>query len=721
MALSVAVASFAKPQIVKPTVKTPTSFAIFIDRTSYDKCRNEVEEYKAAVEADGLATYIYCDEWQSPEQVRDEIIKLATAKVMPLEGVVFVGEIPIAMLRDAQHLSSAFKMNQASDWKKSSIPSDRYYDDFDLKFNFIKQDAERPLYFYYSMDKNSAQYVNSDIYSARVRPIVREGVDKYDELAGFFRKAAAEHRNIEALDRMFVFCGHGYNSESYDAWSGEQVALAEQLPSLQRSGSRIVFSTFDVRFPMKRYVLQYVQNPDIDVALCHHHGSPEQQYMNGYQNVSSASASIENVKRYLRSKTVDVEDSEKRIADYMKSFDVPRDWFDLSDSTKIADSIYNWELDINLPDLYAAKPEARFVMFDACYNGSFHLDEYIAGAYIFGKGRTVTTMGNSVNSLQDKWPDRYIGLLGYGVRIGEWARHTLYLESHIIGDPTLHFANAESVQGINEALTLRAKDNDYWLAQLNKSQYADVRSVALRKLSENRYKGINKLLYDTYLSAQHGVVRMECLRLLSTKYCDEFIALLPSAMNDNYELVRRMAAQYIGKCGHDSLIAAEVNSLINDNLSMRVSYHTGDAMTLFDAEKMKSELSKQYAAAPNTAFGQRNLQMYIDRVERTAGGLNDDMKYILDKNNSYKRRLSEVTTYRNYNYHCMVPQIIALVDNKDMEDGIRIAAVEALGWFKMSYQRPAIIDACKRFAADTTAPTALRDEAEKTLNRLAAY
>ena len=51
------------------------------------------------------------------------------------------------------------------------------------------------------------------------------------------------------------------------------------------------------------------------------------------------------------------------------------------------------------------------------------------------------TQGNSVNALQDKWPDRYIGLLDCGVRIGQWGRHVHYLETHLIGDPTYRFIN----------------------------------------------------------------------------------------------------------------------------------------------------------------------------------------------------------------------------------------------------------------------------------------
>lgn len=112
----------AAPRIVRPGVKSPTTFAIFIDSRSYEAAAAEVDAYRAAVERDGLGTYLLIDEWQNPESVRSEIIRMTEAQPH-LEGVVFVGDIPIAMIRDGQHLTSAFKSSQDRDWKDSSVPS----------------------------------------------------------------------------------------------------------------------------------------------------------------------------------------------------------------------------------------------------------------------------------------------------------------------------------------------------------------------------------------------------------------------------------------------------------------------------------------------------------------------------------------------------------------------------------------------------------------------
>lgn len=217
------------PRIVRPGVKSPTTFAIFIDSRSYEAAAAEVDAYRAAVERDGLGTYLLIDEWQNPESVRSEIIRMTEAQPH-LEGVVFVGDIPIAMIRDGQHLTSAFKSSQDRDWKDSSVPSDRYYDDPELQFEFLRRDADEPLYFYYSLSPESRQHIASPIYSARIKPPKREGADSDELLRAYLRKVVKAHAEQNELDNLFVFRGHGYNSEAPEAWAGEQIALREQLP-----------------------------------------------------------------------------------------------------------------------------------------------------------------------------------------------------------------------------------------------------------------------------------------------------------------------------------------------------------------------------------------------------------------------------------------------------------------------------------------------------------
>ncbi|MFA6712957.1 MAG: HEAT repeat domain-containing protein, partial [Bacteroidales bacterium] len=114
-ALIIAGTSFAAPKdkvnIVKCDPRAATSFAIFVDNTTYNQCKEEIDEYREVLQSEGLGTYILSSDWGKPEDVKAQIIKLS--KIKPaLEGMVFIGDIPIARIRQAQHMTTAFKMNE---------------------------------------------------------------------------------------------------------------------------------------------------------------------------------------------------------------------------------------------------------------------------------------------------------------------------------------------------------------------------------------------------------------------------------------------------------------------------------------------------------------------------------------------------------------------------------------------------------------------------------
>ena len=92
-----------------------------------------------------------------------------------------------------------------------------------------------------------------------------------------------------------------------------------------------------------------------------------------------------------------------------------------------------------MEDLQDYSSNAKFIQFDACFNGSFQKKKYISSEYIFDEGNTITVQANSVNVLQDNWPGEMLGLLGLGLRVGQWHKMSCTLETHLIGDPTLSF------------------------------------------------------------------------------------------------------------------------------------------------------------------------------------------------------------------------------------------------------------------------------------------
>ena len=154
--------------------------AIVVDPVTWDNCKNSIENYMQSVKADGLNPIVLIDKWGIPDSIRTNLYKLY--KKNNIEGAVLIGDIPVPMIRNAQHLTTAFKMDQRRAWDQSSVPSDRYYDDFDLKFEYIKRDSTYTNYFYYNLTADSPHRIDCEIYSARIKPPKVPGKDKYTQI-----------------------------------------------------------------------------------------------------------------------------------------------------------------------------------------------------------------------------------------------------------------------------------------------------------------------------------------------------------------------------------------------------------------------------------------------------------------------------------------------------------------------------------------------------------
>ena len=104
--------SFAWGQTIVAPQQRPekTSFAIVTDQVTWEKCRPEIENYRAVLEQEQLPAYILAGQWKNPEQIKELLMRLY--RESRLEGAVFIGDIPIPMIRKAQHMTSAFKMDE---------------------------------------------------------------------------------------------------------------------------------------------------------------------------------------------------------------------------------------------------------------------------------------------------------------------------------------------------------------------------------------------------------------------------------------------------------------------------------------------------------------------------------------------------------------------------------------------------------------------------------
>lgn len=713
----------AKISIERPAQKSATSFAVVIDAATYEKCHAEVAAYRDALQKDGLAVYTISADWTSPEEIRAELAKLykSNSKKMPLEGCVFIGDVPYVSVQNAQHMTTAFKMNEERfPIDEASVTSDRFYDDLNLSFEFIKRDSLDNLRYYYKLSENSAQHLNPSFYSGRIHYPEQMGGDKYEATAKYLRKVVAERERQEKIDYMVTFAGAAYNSDCLVTWMDERVMLDEIFPQLSRNDHRALKQ---LNFRMNNYNMTYklfaeLERDEVDIMLFNEHGSPDKQHISGEGQIDSFNARLEAL-RYTVYSAIRREErkGEKGDVEGAKAYFKERyhltdkffeEYYNPTPSTKDPD-------DLNLEDLNSHTLNPRFVVFNACYNGSFHQPGYVAGSYIFGDGRTVVAQGNTVNVLQDRWTYELFGLLTHGVRVGQYNRMVATLEGHIIGDPAFRFAptvEGTLAQDMVTKKVVKGKNVSYWTALLD-APNADVQSLALRMLADGGAISAKELL-NKYRTCNYATTRMECLKLIMRNgSCPESIAAVSEALYDSYEVVRRNAATYAWMLGAEELADEVSDVLINYPESQRVGFILNRAMEMLPEEVAMAAFDKAAAA---THYPEKEnieaLRKYQLRSQKTK---QSEMEDLFNNEEKLAARISAIRGVRNNTYHEYVPQMIALVNDEAQPVELRVAVVEALGWFVASPRKAEIIAACE--ALKSTDKT-LMAEAQQTINRL---
>ncbi|MDE5809483.1 MAG: HEAT repeat domain-containing protein [Muribaculaceae bacterium] len=700
-------------------VKQP-GFAIVIDPASYKEAKAEVDAYAASIKADGLVPFIVTDDTDNPDKLRARLKKMYEAKNNPIEGAVFIGDIPVVRVADAQHLASALKMDQrAFPRDQWAVASDRFYDDFGLQFRFIERDSINPQWYYYSLAPEGAQYLAPNIYTGRIKPM-DNGTDKYEQIRHYLKKAVQAKKEANIVDNILYFSGHGYVSESVHARIDEKGELLQNFPWMHTRRQGIDYIDHKRDRYVKTRLMNELQRDNLDIAILHHHGGEELEYLNDEPDINTPMEAIDAVKDYAsyvyrRHRGKGQPDDSVKIGISRNLGGIPLDWMTEKDTPeKIKqDSINNRKLNLYVEDFEGFDPDVRLVILDACYNGSFHRPRYLSGAYIFDDGKTVAAIANSVNVLQDKWANRYIGAVGMGMRAGNLVKLNPYLESHFIGDPTFRFNSPVGNVDVNALL---AGNPAQWKEYLD-SEYPALRAMALRQLADANLIDSDALL-SAYMNDNSEVVRMEAMMLLSNLADENFIKCLDLAVDDSFELIQRFAVNFIGKCGNQELARALVSVGQRNNTGERIEFGVENSAAVYpcklllstldsifvETDYMDSEVIKGYIA--------HALDVYADseRLTGTQQLCNSDSLTV-------KQQIQKIRTLRNSNMHYLVDDLLVFLQ-KPHDETVTVSLLEALGWFNKSFRRDDIAAVALAMSKDKKQSAAVRDEALKTYRRL---
>lgn len=696
------------------------SFAIIVDSHTYKACKGEIDSYKSILDREGFKALIFDREWSNPEQVKGELLTLY--KNNGLEGAIFIGQIPIPMVRDAQYFTSAFKMDQDKfSLNESSVPSDRFYDDFDLKFDYLSKDSVNNLLYYYSLRWDSPQRIECDIYTGRLKP-TKKGEEGYAQIRNYFKKLLAERASNNKMDVLVSYTGEGSFSNSLTAWKEDGVVMREQFPQAFKDKNSSKFLLFYMYPYMKQTLTEELRRDDVDLMLFHEHGMPYRQYLTGIPLSVGTDENMEAAKKLFRERLrKNGEGSEKNAPlkkAWMKYYKIDSTWFaGAFDKEQLKkDSLDEINMGIVLEDIPNINPNPRFVIFDACYNGDFREESCIASEYIFAKGKTLAAFANSVNVLQDKSSSDLMGMIGQGYRIGEWAQLTNILESHIIGDPTFFFKGDQAKLKVN----LKSKDANYWLKVLKEAQHPDIKGIALHKLFNLKYAALPQLLVDTYNSTPYAMLRLQVYHLLQFYNDGRFVELLKRSAYDPYEFIRRKSTYSMGKIGKDEFIPYIASIYINDGLDERVRFNAEFTFDLMNMEKLKSEVLSQIEKSTSLYDKQAMRNEFAAKIDSRMR-IAESALEVADPKVKMSSRLMGANMLRNNNYHSKVDSYLKIISDSTQDVNLRIKLAEALGWFTLSYKKGDIITTCRVVAAENGIDQRLKNELLKTANRLEVY
>lgn len=697
------------------------TFAIITDSVSYDKCNTEINNYAESVKKSGLRTLIIPGTWTTPEQVRDTLVYLYSD--CGLQGTVFIGDIPIPMIRKAQHLTSAFKMDEKFPMRESSVPSDRFYDDFDLSFRFIARDSAQSNLFYYEMAPDSPQYIDCDIYSARIKPSSKYG-DRYEELSAYLKKLVKIRAENNKLDQITSFTGHGSFSNSLAAWKDETITLKEQMPDAYAGKNEARFYVFAMDDYMKEQMIQEIKREDLDMVLFHEHGMTERQYLTGYPYSKSMDDYYEMGKFYarcmLRSSVRYGSTEEEAMQKFEEKYHVDPSWYEGAFDPEVmaADSIFDLKTGIIVEEIQEIAPNVRFAIFDACYNGDFREEDWIGGRYIFSDGKCVVTTGNSVNVLQDKSSSDLMGMLAAGYSIGEWMQQINILESHVFGDPTFRFTSSYDF----ERPDLYETDTKYWLQFLNDGYPCDIQSLALHKLYKLNYEDMQELLLRTYRTSPYYMERLQCMHLLVHYDTEAYQALLTEAVDDPYEYIRRKAVTYIGRVGSDNLLPVLVNTYINDTDSKRVAFDVAFSAGLFPNSAFVDVMNK---AIEDSDFI-FDKKLFAEKAEEIYGNGIRMGESTLKKLTSPELKEADESIYmsgiKNNPYPYMADILLEIIKSPEYKLSLRCQAAETLGWYVRAWNKKMICGRLEEYLdSGSEIPAELSDEIIRTTNILKSF
>ncbi|MDO4771178.1 HEAT repeat domain-containing protein [Porphyromonas sp.] len=701
------------PTVTKALYSTkPKSFAIVVDKKTYENATEAIDLYCTKLHKLNLADYRIIADDATPDEIRKVLHDIEPAIV----GAFLIGDIPIAMISNAQHLTTAFKMDETKfDLHRSSVPSDRFYDDAGLRFRPIKREGN---FFYYRLDEDGAQRLNPAFFVSRLTVPKAMKADAYTLIDKYLRKASKLDTPIDTKFELVTYAGHGYNSDCLMAWADERKLYDEMFGG---NGQEIRSLNYRSSNDMKSVILDELAHGNADVMIFNEHGSSDKQYLTTNLAINDRKTALDLFQSSLfetlrKAKTPQVLDSLK--TDLAKRYHLTPEFFNeaLSPQRISADSLREANYDLTLGDMGKDfRPTPKFVVLDACYNGDFSDDDYVAAHYIFSDGSTLAVQANSRNVLQDRRTNEDFGLLSSRYPVGILNRLVPTLEGHLFGDPTLYFPRPGTKKFAPPHFTLpkTRSERRAWM----KHSSPNFRAAGLRLAAQSGEAKPEMLLAG--LRDTSVLVRLAAFKALS-QLDDPNIReqAFRMAITDKHELVARQAALEVKKWGIPATLPVIAEAYVGDVHRLRVRFNLSSALYAFSPKNATEALIK---AAEKLRPGDEGLKKRITaKSEELVRFRNNIVEPLKDPSTPLKAKLQAARTVRNYQIHDDIETLMEIISDPKTDSTLTLTLIEALGWFDRSHRKSQLVEFCEQCLSQPHYSEEIKAELRQTINRLSS-
>lgn len=706
-------------KVIPPSVRnglffvSPKPFAIVVDKKTYENVNEAIDLYRAKLQKLNISDYQIIVDEVTPEEIRKALHGIKPEIV----GAFLIGDIPIAMISNAQHLTTAFKMDETKfDLHRSSVPSDRFYDDKGLRFQFVKQEDQ---FFYYRLDEDGAQSLDPAFFVSRLTVPKATKADAYALIDKYLRKAAKENGHTREKFHLVTYAGHGYNSDCLMAWADERKLYDEMFPERWHDVRSLNYRSSN---DMKSVILSELAHGDADVMIFNEHGSNDTQYLTTNLAINDRKTALNLFQASLfetlrKAKTPQALDSLK--SDLSRKYHLTSDFFAeaLTPQRISADSLREANYDLTLGDMGKDfRPTPRFVVLDACYNGDFSADDYVAAHYLFSDGKTLAVQANSRNVLQDRRTNEDFGLLALGYPVGILNQLVPTLEGHLFGDPTVYFQRPWSKVLTPPYLDLpkTKKQRKAWM----KSKSPNLRAAGIHLAAKNGEVD-TQTLFDL-LRAESVVIRLAAFKaLVAMDDTDVRTQAFRIAIADKHELVARQAALEVKKWGIPATLPLIAEAYVRDPHRLRVRFNLLSALYAFPPKEAGEALTKAVEKLrPHDKELLKRMQAKGGELQRFRDNIIQPLK---DDSISLKAKLQAARTVRNYPIHDDIDSLTAIIADKNTPAELKQTLIEALGWFVSSYRKAELIDFCRKELTRPDLDNEVNAELRQTINRLTSF